>query len=72
MAIEDAGKLKQEQVMKTGGQVFMITIRTTQHKTWQGTVKWIEGNETVSFRSALELFKLMDGAVNASQLKASA
>ncbi len=39
---------------------FVIQIKYRKHYTWQGTVKWLETNEEMPFRSALELIKLMD------------
>lgn len=45
------------------GQSFLIKIKSTQHHTWQGTVQWIEKNETIPFRSALELLRLLDSAI---------
>lgn len=39
---------------------FVVDIRFMQHGSWQGTVKWTEKKKTYTFRSALELIKLID------------
>ena len=43
---------------------FMVQIMDMQNQTWQGTVTWVNSKHTKSFRSLLELIKLMDSAVN--------
>lgn len=45
------------------GETFVVNIKCRQNHTWQGTVKWIEGQKEKSFRSALELIKLMESAI---------
>lgn len=47
----------------TGGETFVIKVMNTQNATWQGTVTWTDGKRTESFRSALELIKLIDSAL---------
>lgn len=42
---------------------FVIEIKSNEYNTWQGNIKWIEGKRIESFRSVLELVKLMDSAV---------
>jgi hypothetical protein len=43
---------------------FIIKVNHCENGTWQGSVVWADENRTEHFRSALELFKLMDNAVN--------
>lgn len=43
---------------------FVIKIVDKQNATWQGSVNWVEGKQEKSFRSALELIKLIDGALD--------
>lgn len=43
---------------------FFVVIKETQNNTWQGTIEWIEKNEKQSFRSALEMIKLIDSAID--------
>lgn len=42
---------------------FLIDIYDRQHGTWQGSVTWLDVNEKQHFRSALELIKLIDSAL---------
>ena len=48
--------------MKTK-QSFLVNIIEKQNATWQGTVTWLNQNKTESFRSLLELIKLIDVVV---------
>ena len=43
---------------------FVVEVQYRRNATWQGTVRWIDGNKTERFRSTLELLKLMDSALN--------
>ena len=45
------------------GETFIINVKCRQNRTSQGTVTWIEGQKEVPFRSALELIKLIDSAM---------
>ena len=45
---------------------FVVHVMHRQNATWQGTVVWAEKNQKASFRSALELIKLLDSAVEES------
>ncbi len=42
---------------------FLIVVRDNQQETWQGTIEWVEQNRKESFRSALEMIKLIDSAL---------
>ena len=42
---------------------FVVKIEHCQTGTWQGKVIWAEEERTVSFRSTLELIRLMDEAL---------
>ena len=46
-------------------QSFIVNITHRQNATWQGTVTWVDKNQTQCFRSALELMFLIDSAVSA-------
>lgn len=48
---------------KTNG-TFIVKIVNRQHSTWQGSITWVEEDKTQNFRSALELLKLIDGALD--------
>ena len=43
---------------------FIIQVQYRQNSSWQGKIFWVEKNKTQHFRSALELIKLMDGALS--------
>ncbi len=44
-------------------ETFIVKVDHCEHETWQGRVTWAEENKSEHFRSALELIKLMDGAI---------
>lgn len=46
---------------------FLIDIYNRQNATWQGTVTWVNRNEKQHFRSALELIKLIDSALEKAE-----
>lgn len=54
--------MKKAKDMKKG--TFIVKILDKQNSTWQGTVTWVEENKVQNFRSALELLKLIDGALD--------
>ena len=43
---------------------FLIKIMDQKNGTWQGSVTWVEEQREQHFRSALELLKLIDGALD--------
>ena len=46
---------------------FIVKVINTQNATWHRTVTWTEGGRTRSFRSALELIRLMDSTLQEEQ-----
>ena len=54
-----------DQVLKQNGDIatFVVHVKHRQYSTWQGEVVWAEKKEKRTFRSALELLKLIDGAL---------
>lgn len=52
-------------------ETFIIRVEQRQHSSWQGRVTWIEKGETVTFRSVLELLKLMNQALEQDKKKES-
>ena len=48
---------------------FIVKVVDTQNSTWQGSVTWVEKQRMQNFRSALELIKLIDGAIDESNEK---
>lgn len=55
--------------MKSGRDAgtFILKILNRKNSTWQGSVTWVEEQKTQNFRSALELLKLIDGALDEKQ-----
>ncbi len=49
---------------KTKKGTFIIEINHTDNATWQGKITWADENRQEHFRSALELIKMIDGALN--------
>jgi len=43
---------------------FVVNILYQENATWQGTVTWVDKNESKSFRSALELIRLIDSTMD--------
>lgn len=41
---------------------FILQIKFRQNASWQGSVQWVEKKQTLHFRSALELIKIIDSA----------
>lgn len=50
--------------LQVDGQTFIIDIKNTQNNTWQGTVLWTQTRQQIPFRSALELIRLLNSAVD--------
>lgn len=61
-------KMTREELAEKKGKMatFVVHVMYRQHSTWQGSVTWAETGEKANFRSALELIKLMDSAVDAT------
>ena len=43
---------------------FLIRVKYRQNSSWQGEVTWVDGQKKEYFRSALELVKLIDSALD--------
>ena len=48
-------------------ETFVVQILSAQNATWQGTVTWTDSRRSESFRSALELIRLIDSALERQQ-----
>lgn len=46
---------------------FVIQLKYRQNASWQGSIRWIEGNVERNFRSMLELLKLIEGAIGSKE-----
>lgn len=49
---------------------FVVKIVSQQNSTWQGSVTWTEEKKVQYFRSALELLKLISGALDEGDIEA--
>ena len=50
---------------------FIVRVTIRQNATWQGSISWTERGVTKHFRSALELIKLIDSALDEEEGKSS-
>ena len=50
---------------------FIVPVTSRQNATWQGSISWTERGVTKHFRSALELIKLIDSALDEEEGKSS-
>lgn len=48
-------------------RTFLLNIQDQQNATWQGSVTWIERQQRQNFRSALELIKLIESALEENE-----
>lgn len=49
---------------KNTSQSFVVEVKSQENHSWQGTITWVEGKRTEHFRSALEMFRLMDSTLS--------
>lgn len=58
--------MSREKLSNTENQkgTFILNIKYRRNATWQGEITWIDKKETRKFRSALELVKMIDGALD--------
>ncbi|WP_029231940.1 hypothetical protein [Butyrivibrio sp. VCB2006] len=54
--------------MRHNKGTFIVKVDDCQNESWQGRVVWADENKTEHFRSALELFKLMDNAIKNNEM----
>lgn len=43
---------------------FVIHVHFRRNATWQGTIQWVDQNKSQSFRSTLEMIRLIDEAMD--------
>ena len=46
---------------------FIVKILNKRNSTWQGSITWVEEQQTQNFRSALELINLIDGVLEPAE-----
>ena len=61
--------VKADEILEKSGELatFVIHVKYRQNSTWQGDIFWAEKQEKVNFRSALEMLKLIDSALDQTQ-----
>lgn len=64
---ETDGKEERPVEDKKKNGTFVVHIKCCENATWQGEVTWAEKNKKESFRSALELLRLIDGALDMTE-----
>ena len=53
--------------MTCSNGTFIIQIKSREHETCQGVIRFVEQNEKIAFRSTLELMKLIDSAARSDE-----
>lgn len=59
----DNSSLKTDVYMGQDGRskaTFILHLQFRENDSWQGTIQWVERKETLQFRSALELMKIIN------------
>lgn len=61
--------MKDEELLGQHGDMgtFVIRVQHRQHSSWQGRVTYLDENQTVYFRSALELMKIIDSTLDGTR-----
>ena len=61
--------MKAEELLENKGELasFVIHVKYRQNSTWQGDIFWAEKQEKCYFRSALEMLKLIDNALDQTE-----
>ena len=63
-AVPEKVCIPQEVLEKRGAKgTFLLNVKYRQNSSWQGIVRWIEGNSTQQFVSVLELLKILSNAL---------
>lgn len=50
-------------VQGDGKATFVVHVQFRRNATWQGTIQWVDGKKRQTFRSTLEMIRLMDEAM---------
>ena len=56
--------MNQMEIEEKDRATFVVHVKFRQKATWQGTIQWVDTNKTQSFRSTLEMIKLIDEALD--------
>lgn len=72
-AMKEKKKVEQmvsaDEILEKSGELatFVIHVKYRQNSTWQGDIFWAEKQEKCNFRSALEMLKLIDSALDSTE-----
>lgn len=57
--------MNSEELLRKHGELgsFVVRVQHRQNGSWQGRITWMEKDQTLCFRSAWELLKLIESAV---------
>lgn len=63
--------MRDDELLEQHGDMgtFVIRVQHRQHSSWQGMVTYLDRNQTVYFRSALELIKIIDSTLDEVEKK---
>ncbi len=58
--------MKEREQLKKHGDLgtFVVHVQHRQNSSWQGRITWMEKRQTVSFRSAWEMIRIVTGALD--------
>lgn len=57
------GRVDMSEKAKDEKATFVIQVQFRRNATWQGTIQWVDQNKRQSFRSTLEMIRLIDQAL---------
>ncbi len=58
--------MDKDEMSRSQGSTFLIKVYFRQNNTWQGRIEWLEIGKSLSFRSLLEMLRLMQEASETS------
>lgn len=64
--MKEARRIVRDSIRRRRG-TFLLNIYDRQNATWQGSISWVDKNEKQQFRSALELIKLIESALDEAE-----
>ncbi|MBQ9046844.1 MAG: hypothetical protein IJ120_02980 [Solobacterium sp.] len=58
--------MSDKDVLNHHGEIgtFIIRVQQRQNSSWQGRITWVDEDKTIYFRSAWEMMKLIDEALD--------
>lgn len=61
--------MNDEELLREHGELgsFVVRVQYKQNSSWQGRITWMEKDKTLCFRSAWELLKLIESAVETTK-----